>query len=209
MEVTIEFKTKKDYRRFMRNYHAGKGTTLSHKNVNIAHEGEGFLDVMKGVGKDIGKKVLKEVVKKGAQELKNKVISKAPGALQGVGNTLVDLASSETQKKVNGMGLFSNAMSMAKNASKSKLGKDLMKAGVNAVSQQVSNKLKNQTGFVGGVGSVLNNAVKNEAMKAIEANGSGFQNHLGGNGLNQSVANVNDRMAYVRAHRKGGSFKLP
>jgi hypothetical protein len=209
MEVTIEFKTKKDYRRFMRNYHLGNGTTISQKHVNISHEGEGFLDSIKSVGKDLGKTVLKEVVKKGAQELKNKVISKAPAGLNTIGNTLVDLASNETQKKVNGMGLFSNAMSMAKNASKSKIGKDLMKAGVNAVSQQVSNKLENQTGMVGGIGSVLNNAVKNEAMKAIEANGSGFQNYLGGNGLNQSVANVNDRMAYVRAHKRGGSFRLP
>jgi len=55
MEVTVSFKTKAGYNKFMRNMRNGKGTVLSNKNVDLAMEGEGVKDFFNDVGKKIKK----------------------------------------------------------------------------------------------------------------------------------------------------------
>lgn len=240
MEVTIQFKSKKDYNRFLRNYNSNKGFVISPKNCDILHDGSGFLDVAKSFGKDIAKKTLKEGVKAGVKAIKG--ANSLPGPLGQIGNQIVDVgadfATGAINKKVDGLGIgmvgntlssippqaraawlrnhqgagfLDQAKKMAKKAAKSKIGKDLMKAGINAASNQAANYIP-QSGMAGVIGNTLNNAVKQEATKQVEGMGisSGIPyNSLGGNGLAQNINNINDRMAHARSFKRGGSFRLP
>ena len=244
MEVTVSFKTKKVYNRFMRNYHSNKGTNLSPKNCDLMHDGGSFLSGLKSIGKDIGKKALKEVVKGGVKGVKGLIKESAPNGVfgqiaNGVADVGLDFASGQINKKVDGLGMIplagrnhrdqwarvqafqaqqaqgsgfmDVAKSMAKKAVKSKIGKDLMKQGINAMANQASTYIP-QSGMAGVIGNTINNAVKQEAVKQVEGMGMSAgipYNSLGGNGLAQNVSNINDKMARVRSFKKGGSFRLP
>lgn len=235
MEVQLSFKSKAQYSKFMRNFRNSKGTVISNKNVSLSMNGEGFGDMIKGVGKQIGKKVLNEVVKEGAKQIKKNVISKAPAGLDVIGNTLVDLASNETQKKVSGMGMMvaplgyidgrksiprpelwkkkgSGFLDTAKSLSKSKLANNLGKMAIAEGKKQLKQQLNKRTsGLANAVGNVLLNEAGNQATGQLNAysGGGGYTDSLGGNGIQQSMQNITGSNAKKVKKAVGGSFRLP
>lgn len=235
MEVTISFKTKSAYNKFMRNMRNGKGTIVSNKTASLSMDGEGFGDMLKSVGKQVGKKILNEGIKAGARAIKQNVISKAPMGLNVIGDTLVDLAADQSQKQVNGMGLypilgynhrnqyhpelwvkksqgaglFDTAKALAKKASKSKIAGDLGKMALNAGKQQLQQQLNNRTsGFANQLGNIVLNEATNQANSQLQQyQGSGYVNSLGGNGLlSNSVLNGISKSSRKKV---GGSFRMP
>lgn len=82
MEVTLSFKTKAQYSKFMRNFRNGKGTVISNKNVDLGAEGEGIGEFFNDVGRKI-KRAGKDIKKYGKQAVKI--------ALPGIGAVAGDM----------------------------------------------------------------------------------------------------------------------
>ena len=234
MEVSISFKTKSAYNKFLRNMRNGKGSIVSNKTASLSMNGEGFGDMLKSVGKTVGKQILNEGIKAGAKAIKQQVISKTPMGLNTIGNTLVDLASDQGQKQVKGMGLpygyvggpssiprpelwasrksgaglFDVAKSLAKKASKSKIAGDLGNLAIKAGKQQLQQQLNNNTsGFAKQLGNVVLNEATNQASSQLQNyQGGGYSDFLGGNALLSNSINNNLSKSHKKAY--GGSFRL-
>lgn len=188
---------KKDYKRMMRNFSKGKGCILKQDAVSV--DGSGFGDMLAGIGKSVGKTILNEGIKVGARELKKNVISKAPMGLNTVGNTLVDLAADEGQRRVKGMGF----MDMAKNMAKSKIGKQLQTLAVNEGAKYAKSKMGNSAigNAVVDIGStVAKQQIQGQGLipqKMTKAYKKAYMNALGHN-INQ----------FDPAYQQGGSFRF-
>lgn len=217
MQVVVNFKSKKHYNRFMRNYHSGKGTNLSDKNCEVSVDGSGFFDVVKSVGKEVGKKALKEVsnagIKAGTEMAKGAIRSRL-GPLGGVSDAIIDAGAragqNQVNQKINGLGFFDGMKQIGMNAVNSKIGKDLVRAGIQEGSKQIKRQIANNTAnrpLLGGFGTTLAGASEKALLNKV-GGAITYSDSLGGNGLAQSVSNINDKMARVRAFR-GGSFRLP
>jgi hypothetical protein len=214
MQVSLNFKTKRDYNRFMRNYHAGKGTNISKKNCDLEVEGYGFFDAVKSIGKDIGKKVVKDVatagIKAGSEMAKGAIRSRV-GPLGGVTDALIDAGAragqQQVNKKISGMGLFDGMQKIGMRAVNSKVGKDLIKMGIQEGAKQAKKGLAYKTWDRSGIGNAVINATENALVNKV-GGALQYSDSLGGNGLAESVSNINSKMARVRSFR-GGSFRLP
>lgn len=214
MQVSLNFKTKRDYNRFIRNYHAGKGTNISKKNCEIETEGSGFFDAVKSIGKDIGKKVAKDVanagIKAGSEMAKGAIRSRV-GPLGGVSDALIDAGAragqQQVNKKISGLGLFDGMKEIGMRAANSKVGKDLIKAGIKEGARQAKRGLAYKTWDRSGIGNAVIGATENALVNKV-GGALAYSDSLGGNGLAESVSNINSKMARVRSFR-GGSFRLP
>jgi len=109
-EITLTFKAKRDYNRFLRNLKNNKGTVI---HPNHLHLGEGFFDTLKSFANNA---VAKNVVK-----------ALAPIAINSASQAITGLTGSQTAGKV--VGDLANAGVNAYTNSPNPSGNGLMKKG--------------------------------------------------------------------------------
>jgi hypothetical protein len=218
MEITLSFSSKKNYNKFMRNYANGKGTVISSKNADLISsevsgnmQGEGFGDFVRGVknvGKsavksDIGKALIKEGIRAGAQGATMAMASR--GVPMPIAGIVSNAGAQYANQRVDGLGFLSNLKSAGKSALTSNIGKTIAKEGIKLGTNMARDQLA-QRGYDGAITNTLLSAGNQLANQQINSMGQGF----GGPGLSESIANINQmKMSRVRAHKRGGSFRLP
>lgn len=196
MEVSISFKTKSAYNKFMRNMRNGKGTVISSKNADVSMEGGNILGDIKKVGqkivggfkrigRDKGVKrfvnsvrpALRELKKIGKQALHDKIAEGAMGAADSLGQNDI---------------LKKQALSVLTNTAHEKVaGLGLRRAGLTLQQARQKNpKLLTQ--------------VANQQGGSV-----GFSNSLGGDGVSQSIQNITGNNASKARKKVGGSFRMP
>lgn len=209
MEVSLSFKSKAQYNKFMRNMRNGKGTVISQKNVDMASGGNILNDIKKTANKVIGgiKKVgrnkevkkfmnsirpaLREIKSIGKQAVHQKISDMAMAGADNLGpndilkKQALNVVANTAHEKVAGLGFKPASL------------KKLMKP-VNAGMRAIKMPRANMTQF-GAFGS--------PDYLANVAKGAGYVDSLGGDGVLQSVQNINS--VGKGKSKKGGSFTLP
>jgi hypothetical protein len=185
LTLTIEFNTLANLKKFLRNYNAGKGTNLSQKNVVIHQDGEGFGDLLnrakKGVVglsrnqaiKNMANKVGKELINQGVNQL-------AQNQQYGMYAPLAGQLAQQQLNAMTGQGLISNALNKGKNAlktaSKSKIGRKLIKdIGQQVINQGVNQLAQNeQFGMLAPVARQL----AEQKLNSLTSEGEGFMDFV-------------------------------
>lgn len=189
--VTIEFKSKASFNRFRRNFNSGKGTNLSSKDIHIISDelselqGEGFGDLLnkakKGVAglsrnqaiKNMANKVGKELINQGVNQL-------AQNQQYGMYAPLAGQLAQQQLNAMTGQGILSDALTKGKNAiknaSKSKIGKKLIKdIGQQVINQGVSKLAQNEQ-F--GMYAPLAGQLAQQQLNAMTSEGEGFMDFV-------------------------------
>ena len=207
--VKLHYKAKKNLSKLNKNLSTGKGVRIHPDELEDmgVHTGNGLFDSMKGVmnsklTKGIVKAVAPQVANLAAQQVKNFTGS---DAASNITKSLINEGSKEAVGNGFNFGSIMN----------SKLTKGIVKAVAPQVANIAAQQVKNFTGS--DAASNLTKTLINEGSK--EAVGNGFKSKRGGSfaplggslNSNQYVgisynspdfSNPNERMAYVRAHKK-------
>jgi hypothetical protein len=169
--------------------------------VGVVAEGEGFNSFLKSVSKGANKigrlKVVKELgntIKPITRVAKQKLQQQAINAI----NNPQMMSSPQTMAvgaTTAGTGFFDTLKDVAKTQAKS-LAKKALDKGVDMAKAKVNQKLSG--------GSIVGRPVNNETIQDAKTN---IRNGMNLPSQNQIPTNLNNRMAYVRSFKKGGSFR--
>jgi len=222
MEVSLSFKSKAQYNKFMRNMRNGKGTVISQKNVDMASGGNILNDIKKTANKVIGgiKKVgrnkevkkfmnsirpaLREIKSIGKQAVHQKISDMAMAGADNLGpndilkKQALNVVANTAHEKVAGLGF--------KPASLKKLMKPV-NAGMRAIKTGVRANMPKALTNMPRANMTQFGAFGSPDYLANVAKGAGYVDSLGGDGVLQSVQNINS--VGKGKSKKGGSFTLP
>ena len=203
MHVVIQFHSKKEYNKFMRNYTAGKGTNLSHKNMTVVQDGGGFFDSLRSVGNTL-KSVATSDAGKSLQKLAlTAAVNGAQGALaqrglsNNITNGLLNLGQNAGSKAIDGEGFFDDLKAGVKAVASSKIGKDLGNLAINQGANLARNALANR-----GYNGPLTNGLLDIGTQVAS-------NQVNGGGFKKGSSEAKEKMARLRAMRgskRGGSI---
>jgi hypothetical protein len=196
-----KFSTKKKFQQFARNAAKGKKTRAKLSDFDEFHvqsEGGGFMDfIHKTV--DVGKKIADSKITKGV------VGALAPAA----GDMIGKLSGNETMGKVATAGLKGYAGSGFFDTLKAIGNSSITKGLVKAAAPTIANAIGSKTGAIGqnlataGLNAYTGSGVKGRVKRAGEAK----DKNVPGYESSEWASPMHEKMAKLRALRKGGSFK--
>jgi hypothetical protein len=211
--VKLQYKAKKNLTKLNKNLSMQKGVRVNPDELEDMeiHSGDGLFDSLKGV---MSSKLTKGVIKAVAPQVAN-IVGNQVQSLTGsnlAGNMTKSLIT-EGSREMTGNGIFDSM----KGVMSSKLTKGVIKAVAPQVANIVGNQVQSLTGS--NLAGNMTKSLITEGSREMTS-GSGFKNKRGGSALplggslnpNQFLgishtspdfSNVNQRMAYVRSHRRG------
>jgi hypothetical protein len=217
--VKLQYKAKKNLTKLNKNLAMNKGVVVKPDELEDMeiHSGNGLFDSLKKISSNpIAKTVLKTAMPI-ASNLASQQVKNLTGS-DALANASKNLMNQGTSELTSGSGFNFNDIL------KSKITKNIVKAAMPIASNQVSQQVKNLTGSNALAGVSKN--LMNEGVREMTS-GSGFKNKQGGSfaplsggsltnpnqflGISHNspdFSNANQRMAYVRSHRRSNGVVM-